>query len=92
MDATITFIGGASLMASLVIALYFLRFWRETRDRLFAIFAVAFAVFAVNRYFLTFIDEAHEGRTLLYLVRLLVFLLILGAIIDKNVSGRRSEP
>jgi hypothetical protein len=78
-------------MASLVIALYFLRFWRETRDRLFAIFSLAFGFFAVNRYFLTFIDEAHEGRTLLYLVRLLVFLLILGAIIDKNVSGRRSS-
>jgi hypothetical protein len=90
MDATITFIGGASLMASLVIALYFLRFWRETRDRLFAIFSLAFGFFAVNRFFLTLIDETHEGRTYLYLVRLLVFLLILAAIIDKNISTRRS--
>jgi hypothetical protein len=89
MDSTITFIGGASLMASLVISLYFLQFWTQTRDRLFAMFSLAFAVFAVNRLFLTFLDEAHEGRTYVYLVRLLAFLLILIAIIDKNVSGRR---
>jgi drug/metabolite transporter superfamily protein YnfA len=91
MDPMVTFIGGAGFLASLVIALYFLRFWRETRDRLFAIFSLAFTVFAVNRFFLTFIDEAHEGRTYLYLVRLLVFLLILAAIVDKNVSGRQSD-
>jgi uncharacterized membrane protein HdeD (DUF308 family) len=90
MDGVIQFIGGASFAASLVIALHFLRFWRETRDRLFAIFALAFGVFAVNRLFLTFLDEAHEGRTYVYLVRLLAFLLILIAIVDKNTAGRRS--
>jgi hypothetical protein len=89
MTPTIVFIGGASFMASLVIALYFLQFWRQTGDRLFAMFSLAFAVFAGNRLFLTFLDEAHEGRTYVYLVRFLAFLLILGAIVEKNVAARR---
>jgi len=79
---------GASVMASLVIALFFLRFYRRTRDRLFAMFSLAFAVFAANRLALVFVDEAAR-RTSLYLVRLLAFLLILAAIVDKNASARR---
>jgi hypothetical protein len=40
---------GGSVLASAAIALFFLRFWQQSRDRLFLIFALAFAVFAVNR-------------------------------------------
>ena len=39
---------GALAMASAVAGLFFLRFWRETRDRLFAMFALAFWVLGVN--------------------------------------------
>lgn len=77
-------IAGATAMASLVAALFFLRYWKETRDRFFAFFALAFLVFALSRAGLAFIDEATEGRTFLYLIRLLAFVLILIAIIDKN--------
>ncbi len=89
MNAAQQFISGASVMASLVIALFFLRFWVRTRDRLFAIFSLAFAVFAGNRLVLTFLDEASESRTWLYLVRLAVFVLILVAVVDKNTQSRR---
>ena len=42
------FIMGAIAMASAVVALFFLRFWRETGDRLFAIFASAFVLLGIS--------------------------------------------
>ncbi len=79
------FLGGAS-MACVVVGLFFLRFWRKTHDRLFAIFAIAFWVLLVNRVF------QEEVRSLLfYTVRLVAFLLILLAILDKNRSNRSLE-
>ena len=83
----IEFIAGASVLASLAVSLFFFRFWRETRDRLFGIFALAFAIFAVNRLILSILDETDEGRTYVYLVRLAAFVLILLAIVDKNRSA-----
>ena len=83
----IEFISGASVLASLAVSLFFFRFWRASRDRLFGIFALAFAIFAVNRLILSILDETDEGRTYVYLVRLAAFVLILLAIIDKNRSA-----
>jgi hypothetical protein len=85
-----TFLSGATAMACLAIAVYFVRFYGRSGDRLFAIFAAAFAVFAANRVGLLLIDEEHESaRTGIYAIRLAAFLLIAGAIIDKN---RRARP
>ena len=72
-----------------VAGLFFLRFWRDTHDRLFSIFALAFWVLALNRFAFLFISEESETRTLVYLVRLAAFILILIAIIDKNRGGKR---
>jgi O-antigen/teichoic acid export membrane protein len=80
----IDFLSGAAALASAGIALFFLRYWRDTRDRLFAIFALAFAIFAVNRIILAALDEADEARTIVYLSRLAAFVLIIVAIVDKN--------
>ena len=77
-------IDGATAFGCCVAALAFLRFWTETRDRLFAIFAAAFLVFAINRVVLTFLDEDDEGRTIIYLARFIAFALIAVAILDKN--------
>jgi hypothetical protein len=81
------FISGAIMMASAVAGLFFLRFWRKTRDRLFLIFALAFWILALNRVPLLFVTE-DETRTYFYVVRLAAFLLILGAIVDKNRKSR----
>jgi hypothetical protein len=43
------FIMGAIAMASAVVALFFLRFWRDTGDRLFAMFALAFLLLGITR-------------------------------------------
>jgi hypothetical protein len=78
---------GAIVMGYLVVGLFFLRFWRETRDRLFLVFGVAFWLLAVQRVALALSPHLAETETRLYLIRLLAFILILGAIIDKNRGG-----
>ena len=79
-------------MASFVAGLFFLRFWRETKDRLFLAFAVSFLIEGVNRTALALSERPNEGAPFFYVVRLLAFLLILGAIVDKNRSVERSTP
>jgi len=79
-------VSGAITMGYAVAGLFFLRFWRETRDRLFLIFAGAFWVLGLQRLALVFSRDMVEEDTALYLIRLLAFLLILGAIVDKNRS------
>jgi hypothetical protein len=83
------FLNGAIATCCGVAGLFFLRFWRKSHDRLFVWFALAFWVLGANRIALTFIEE-HETRTYLYVVRLIAFLMILIAIIDKNRA--RSAP
>ncbi len=82
------FLRGLIAMGMAVAGLFFLRFWRETRDRLFAAFALAFFILAVNRGSLTFMGQSQEEPTILYLVRLLAFVIILIAIVDKNLWRR----
>lgn len=75
---------GALLMGYAITALFFLRFWSASRDRLFALFALAFAVLAVQRFAITVTRETMEDQTIFYLVRLAAYLIIIVAIIDKN--------
>jgi Family of unknown function (DUF5985) len=86
------FLSGASMVAALTIALFFLRYWMQTRDRLFLIFSAGFMVFATSRLILAFLDEDDEGRIFVYGLRLAAFGLILGAIIDKNRSPLANLP
>ena len=78
------FIMGVMSMGLAVAALFFLRYWRESRDRLFAWFALAFLVLAINRVMVVLLNETRETSLVPYLVRLLAFLIIAGAIVDKN--------
>lgn len=75
---------GAIAMANLIIGLFFLRFWKKTRDRFFLFFAVAFTLEGINRGLLGLSYSSNENEPIIYLVRLLSFVLILIAIVDKN--------
>jgi hypothetical protein len=75
---------GAIAMASWVAGLFFLRFWRETRDRLFAVFAAAFWLLGATRIGLVLSSVHSETLTQWYWIRLAAFILILLAIADKN--------
>jgi hypothetical protein len=81
---TITFLNGATVMACLVALLFFLRFFRRTRDPLFARFALAFALLGAHWLVLALSGPDYEFRPLLYGVRLLAFVVILAGIVEKN--------
>lgn len=81
------FLLGALSTASLIAGLFFLKLWHVSRDRLFSLFAAAFWLLALNWVVLGFARVAAESQHRVYLIRLLAFLLIAAAIIDKNRRG-----
>jgi peptidoglycan/LPS O-acetylase OafA/YrhL len=84
-------LGGVLFTGYLVAALFFLRFWRGSRDRLFAIFAAAFVLLALQRLLLALELSLMEDAVWSYVIRLLAFLLILFAIVDKNRGSSRAR-
>jgi len=82
----IEFLSGAVAMGFLVAAGFFGRFWRQTADRLFLAFAVAFVLLALNQMLAQWLGAADERIAYTYLLRVLGFVIILGAIVDKNLS------
>ena len=85
----ILFMSGALTMSFLVGALFFLKFYRKTADRLFLAFSIAFSLMALNQALAQYIGSADERVGYTYLLRVLGFILILAAIIDKNVPAGR---
>ncbi|HVK38406.1 MAG TPA: DUF5985 family protein [Candidatus Kapabacteria bacterium] len=77
-------ISGFLMAGNLVVALFFLRFWKRTADRLFLYFAAAFAILGAQRLLLGMSTGNTEDVTHLYALRLVAFLMILWAIIAKN--------
>ena len=83
---------GAISMASLTIALFFLRFWRNSGDRFFLYFALSFFIEGLHRLYSALNDAGGEDSPLHYLIRLLAYGLILWAILEKNLpreGGRK---
>lgn len=78
------FLLGVIVTASLTAAGFFWRFYRQTRDRLFLAFSGAFCIEGINRMAFLWLDTPSEGSPAIYMVRLVVFLLLLGAIVAKN--------
>ena len=85
----IEFLSGAVTFGYLVAALFFARFWRKTGDRLFVAFAIAFVLLALNQGLAQWLGAADERVGYTYLLRVLGFVLILAAIVDKNLFGGR---
>lgn len=79
---------GAVAMASLVATLFFLRFWRQTRDGFFLLFAIAFGIDAVTRFVLGLTQVSDETEPFYYVTRLFTFGLIILAIVLKNRPQR----
>ena len=67
-----------------VAGLFFARFWRDTADRFFGFLALAFWLLALHWGVLPLSDPAYEHRPLIFLLRLLAFLVVLVGIADKN--------
>ena len=84
------YMAGAITIGYLVAAAFFLRFWRKTADRLFLAFGAAFVLLAVNQLISTVLEAGDERAVYAYVLRVLGFVLILWAIIDKNLSTKRA--
>jgi uncharacterized membrane protein HdeD (DUF308 family) len=82
------FLLGVIATSSLVAGIFFLRFWKDTRDSLFLAFALAFLIEGVNRSFRIFFAHPSEASPWVFLVRACAFLIILAGIVNKN---RRSS-
>lgn len=85
----IEFLSGALILAHTIAGLHFLKFWRRTRDRLFLHFAIAFWLFALNQILASIPRVTDETSGYEYLLRVIGFVLILVAIVDKNFSHPR---
>jgi hypothetical protein len=82
--AFVLFASGALAAGYVVVALFFLRFWRPYRDRLFVYFSAAFALLAVQRAALEWYERSGNDALWSYVLRFAAYLLILVGIADKN--------
>jgi uncharacterized protein DUF5985 len=80
---------GAVAMASFAAMLFFLKFWRQTLDSFFLLFAVAFGIDTIARFVLGLGEISDEIEPVFYCTRLLTFGLIILAILQKNRRGKR---
>ncbi|MGH9735014.1 MAG: DUF5985 family protein [Candidatus Acidiferrales bacterium] len=85
------FLLGVIAITSLTAGLFFLKFWRRTRDSLFLAFSVAFFIEGVNRTAVLNARHPNEGSPWIYTVRLIAFLIILGGILHKNYGSQQSR-
>ena len=77
-------------MGCFIASLFFLGFWRRSRDRFFVIFAVSFLLLGVSWFILVLNGPANEFYPPVYLTRLVAFLLIIVALVDKNRPNQLS--
>jgi hypothetical protein len=80
MITAVFFLSGFLTAGYGIAALFFLKFWSQSRDRLFGFFAIGFALLAVQRALLPLVHPVE----VLYALRLVAFLLIVAAIVEKN--------
>lgn len=93
----------AAVLAGIAIAtfaasgVFFFKFWTASRDRFYMLFAASCGLLALERIVLMSLSSAQNGVrselteavSWVYLIRLLAFIIILIAVIDKNKRSNR---
>lgn len=87
----VAFASGAAALECLVAGLFFLSFWRRTGERLFLAFAIAFWLLGAGAALPVLLGRPAQAHGEIYLLRLAAFLVIILAILAKNVAGRRGR-
>lgn len=77
-------LSGILVALDAVAGLFFIKFWAASRDRLFAMFAAAFWILGIQRLLLAATRTMFEDQAIFYSLRLLAFVIIIVAIVDKN--------
>jgi hypothetical protein len=83
------FLWGVLAALSLVVAVFFWKFWRRTRDALFVGLAAGFALLTIHWAALGVVNPSDETRHYLYIVRFFGFVVMIAGVIAKNRSPRR---
>lgn len=93
----IEFLSGFAMAAFLFSSLFFFKFWKASRDRFFLYFGTGTLLLALERIalalirqFLPTLTPISEGIAWVYLIRLLAYMIILLAILEKNRAGSRT--
>ena len=86
-DVTV-FLQGLSSLAAYASGLFFFRFWRDSRDSLFAFFGAAFSLLGLSWTLLALSAPAEDARPYIYGLRLVAFTLIVLGTILKNRARR----
>ena len=86
-DVTV-FVQGISSMGAYACGLFFLRFWRDSRDSLFACFGAAFFLLGLSWTLLALSAPAGDTRPYVYGLRLVAFSLIVLGTVLKNRTRR----
>jgi len=87
MRQIVPFLLGVVAIASITASVFFLKFWRSTRDILFAAFAAFFLLEGAERVVLLFSERPNEGTPWIHTIRLAALMLILVAILGKNYGS-----
>lgn len=82
---TLNVLYGVAIAGFAIAGLFFLRFWRRTGDSLFLIFCTAFWLLGLNQAIIALGNIPAEESSWVYLLRLVAFLLIIWAIVIKNM-------
>lgn len=83
-----TFLYGATTLGLIANSLFFLKHYRRTGDKLLMWFGWAFGLMAIERVVLAIQGAKSDAHSLVYLVRLVAFLLLIYGIIEKNRGSR----
>lgn len=87
-DALRIWMQGAIAIGYLVVAIFFIQFWLETRERLFLFFATGFVVLTIHRAMLGLASEDLDWRAVTFSLRLAGYVIILIGIIDRRIRSR----
>lgn len=85
----LTVMSGAIIMGYAVASLFFLKFWRRTRDSLFLAFAASFLLMAATQLLTVVMEVPREEQSPFYLLRLAAFVIIIVAIVGKSFGRQR---
>mgnify|MGYP003578639238 FL=1 len=80
------FFSGLIAAGFAVASLFFFRFWSRAKDGLFLGFALCFGLLAISQSLTTLLGLPQEERSWIYLIRLTAFLILIVAILRKNMG------
>lgn len=81
-----SFIAGMVSLGFIAAAMFFVQFYRETKDRFFLYFTAAFVLFAINQSVPIAWHIDADDQAPIYLGRLAGYVLIIIAVAQKNLA------